>query len=64
VGTLHAVLLQGLLLCGLTREKAIAIAILYHAIPYCTITILGLYYFFRMRVSFKDISEMQKTGHV
>jgi glycosyltransferase 2 family protein len=61
VGTLHAVLLQGLLLCGLSREKAIAAALLYHAIPFCAITLLGLYYFFSMRISFKDISGMQKT---
>jgi uncharacterized protein (TIRG00374 family) len=60
VGTLHAVLLQGLLLCGLDREKAMATAILYHAIPYCAITLLGLYYFFRMRVSFKDIAALKK----
>jgi glycosyltransferase 2 family protein len=63
VGTLHAVLLQGLLLCGLERDKAIATAILYHAIPFCAVTLLGLYYFFRMRVSFKDISELKKTDH-
>jgi glycosyltransferase 2 family protein len=61
VGTLHAVLKQGLLLCGLSPEKAIATAILYHAIPYCTITLLGLYYFFKMRVSLKDISSMKNT---
>jgi uncharacterized protein (TIRG00374 family) len=57
VGTLHAVLLQGLLLCGLEREQATAVTILYHAIPYCTITLLGLYYFFRAHISFKDISQ-------
>jgi uncharacterized protein (TIRG00374 family) len=61
VGTLHAVLLQGLLLCGVNRETAIVTAILYHAIPYCAVTLLGLYYFFSMRVSFKDISALQKT---
>jgi uncharacterized membrane protein YbhN (UPF0104 family) len=62
VGTLHAVLLQGLLLCGLTREKAMVTAILYHAIPYCAVTLLGLYYFFKMRVSFKEISTVKKSA--
>jgi len=56
VGTLHAVLLQGLLLCGLPRDKAIAVTLLYHAIPYCTVTALGLFYFFHMHVTFKEIS--------
>jgi uncharacterized protein (TIRG00374 family) len=60
VGTLHAVLLQGLLLCGLERDKAMVTTILYHAIPYCTITILGLYYFFKMRVNFKDFAALKK----
>ncbi len=61
VGTLHAVLLQGLLLCGLPREKAIVTAILYHAIPFCSVTALGLFYFFRMRVSFKELSNLTTT---
>ena len=63
VGTLHAVLLQGLLLSGLAREKAIATALLYHAIPFCAITIVGLYYFFRMRLSFKEISKIETSEH-
>jgi glycosyltransferase 2 family protein len=57
VGTLHAVLLQGLLLCGLPREQATAVTILYHAIPYCSITLLGLYYFFRGHISLKEIEQ-------
>jgi uncharacterized protein (TIRG00374 family) len=56
VGTLHAVLLEGLSLCGLQKEKAQAVAILFHGIPYITITAIGLYYFFKMRISFKEIS--------
>jgi len=56
VGTLHAVLLQGLLYCGLPREKAVVVTLLYHAIPYLTVTALGLFYFFRTKVTFKEIS--------
>jgi uncharacterized membrane protein YbhN (UPF0104 family) len=61
VGTLHAVLLQGLLLCGLSREKASAVTILYHAIGYCTVTVIGLYFYFKMQVKVKEISEAEKV---
>lgn len=60
VGTLHAIMLEGLVLCGLARDKAQAVTILYHAIPYVTVTLLGLYYFFRLNITFKDISEAEK----
>jgi uncharacterized protein (TIRG00374 family) len=61
VGTLHAVLLQGLLLCGISREKATAVTILYHAIGFITVTIIGLFFYFRMQVKVKDISEAGKV---
>jgi uncharacterized protein (TIRG00374 family) len=61
VGTLHAVMLEGLTLCGMAHDKAQAVTILYHAIPYITVTLLGLYYFFSMNISFKDISEAKKA---
>lgn len=60
VGTLHAVMLEGLDLCGLARDKAQAVTILFHAIPYATVTLLGLYYFFKLNMTFKDISEAEK----
>ena len=60
VGTLHAVMLEGLVLCGVDRGKAQAMTILFHAVPYITVTLLGLYYFFKLNVSFKDISEAEK----
>jgi uncharacterized membrane protein YbhN (UPF0104 family) len=61
VGTLHAVLLQGLLLCGISREKATAVTILYHGIGYCAVTITGLYFYFKMHVKVKDLSEAGKV---
>jgi glycosyltransferase 2 family protein len=64
VGTLHAVLLQGLLFCGLPREKAIAVTLLYHAIPYCTVTLLGLFYFFRMRLTLKELTGKKISNDV
>jgi glycosyltransferase 2 family protein len=63
VGTLHFVLLQGLLLCGLDRDKAVAIALLYHGIPYFPMTALGLFYYFKMRISFKEISQAKNHLH-
>lgn len=60
VGTLHAVMLEGLVLCGLARNKAQAVTILYHAVPYGTVTLLGLYYFFKLNMTFKDLSEAEK----
>ena len=61
VGTLHAVLLQGLLLCGISREKATAVTILYHGIGYCTVTMTGLYFYFKMHIKVKDLSEAGKV---
>jgi hypothetical protein len=61
VGTLHAVMLEGLVLCGTARDKAQAVTILFHAVPYITVTLLGLYYFFSMNITFKDISEAEKS---
>jgi glycosyltransferase 2 family protein len=60
VGTLHAVLLQGLLFCGLDRDKAVAVTILYHAIPYFAVTALGLFFFFRMKLNLKEFSTAPK----
>lgn len=60
VGTLHAVMLEGLMLCGVERDKAQAVTILFHAVPYITITLLGLYYFFNLKITFKGISEAEK----
>jgi uncharacterized protein (TIRG00374 family) len=61
VGTLHAVMLEGLALCGMARDKAQVITIMFHAVPYITVTLLGLYYFFSMKITFRDISEAEKT---
>lgn len=57
VGTLHAVFLQGLMLCGVDRESAGATTICFHAVSWITVTLLGLYYYFRFGVKFKDISK-------
>jgi uncharacterized protein (TIRG00374 family) len=55
VGTLHAMLLQGLGMAGIAADKAGAIAVLYHASGYVTITVLGIIYFFSLRLSVNEI---------
>jgi uncharacterized protein (TIRG00374 family) len=60
VGTLHAVFLQGLMLCGVGRENAGVATIFFHAVAYLTVTGLGLYYYFSFGVKFKDISNASK----
>ena len=55
VGTLHAVLKQGLMLCDIETNKAVAVAAMYHAIGYTTVMVVGLYYFLRLRISFREI---------
>ena len=60
VGTLHAIMLQGLEILGMNADKARALIIIYHAVNYILITILGLYFFFRMKLSIKEISSAQK----
>jgi len=60
VGTLHAVFLQGLVLCGVPRDAAGAVTVLSHAIAYITVTLVGLYYYFSMHVSLKEISKQKQ----
>lgn len=61
VGTLHAMLSEGLTLLGVTVERAGAIAILYHAIGYIIITVLGIYFFFTTNVSMSEIGKAKET---
>jgi uncharacterized protein (TIRG00374 family) len=60
VGTMHALLLNGLGLVGVGADRAGAIAVLYHAIGYVTVTSLGLYYFFSIKLSFKMFGTIKK----
>lgn len=56
VGTLHAALLQGLTMVGVQVNRAGAMAILYHAVPYTTVTAVGIYFYFASNISFKEIT--------
>lgn len=55
VGTQHAVMLQGLEILGMDSDKARALAIIFHALNYVVINILGLIFFFSMKLSFREI---------
>jgi uncharacterized protein (TIRG00374 family) len=57
VGTLHAMMLSGMGLAGVAADKGGAIAVLYHAIGYVTIAAMGIYYFFSLKISMKEIKE-------
>ncbi|MBN1307164.1 MAG: flippase-like domain-containing protein [Chitinispirillaceae bacterium] len=62
VGTLHAMMLSGLAMAGVAADKAGAIAVLFHAIGYSTIAIMGIYYFFNLKISMKEIRESKESG--
>jgi glycosyltransferase 2 family protein len=61
VGTLHAVMLQALETFGMEIEKARALTILFHALSYLPVTIIGLIFFFRTDMTFKDISKADEA---
>jgi len=57
VGTLHAALKTGLTLTGIDPTKAMAIAVVYHALPFVTVTAAGLFFLFSLNIKFKDITQ-------
>lgn len=60
VGTMHAVMFQGLSILGMDGDHARALVIVYHAINYIPITILGLYFLFRADLSLGEIINAKK----
>lgn len=62
VGTLHAVMFQGLQILGMENDRARALTILYHVVNYMPITLVGLYFFFKMQLSLKDIQHAKETA--
>jgi hypothetical protein len=42
------------------RSRAIAVATLYHAIGYLTVTVAGLYFYLQMRISFREIGRAKE----
>jgi len=69
VGTLHAILLQGLTTAGMDPSVGGAVTLLYHAVCYVPITLVGLFFYFRTDMSFKEMTsasyqakELQKNA--
>lgn len=60
VGTLHTAMMSGINMLGLPADKAGAVVILYHALGYITIVVMGFFFFIRLKISFKDIKIMKK----
>jgi hypothetical protein len=60
-GTLHAAVQKGLVMTGCEANKAGAIAAIYHSVSYLTVSIIGLYYFFKLKISFKDIGQAKQS---
>lgn len=58
VGTLHAVLKKGLDLVGVSKENAAVVTVLYHAIGYIVVTIMGAVFFFTMKIK---VNELEKA---
>ncbi len=54
VGTFHEVAKQSLMFFRVPREPALALAIVFHAIHYVSITSIGLVLFFKSQMSFGD----------
>jgi len=57
VGTLHAVLLQGLVITGMEVGKARALVVLYHAVGYVAHTLIGLIFFAALNMKFREIKD-------
>lgn len=57
VGTLHAMMVHGMSQAGIPADTAGAIAVMYHAIGYVTISLMGIYYFFNLKITLKDIQK-------
>lgn len=60
VGTLHAVLQKGLGLLGVQGSGAAAITVLYHAIGYIVVTLMGIVFFFTLKLSVDDIGNAKQ----
>jgi uncharacterized protein (TIRG00374 family) len=55
VGTMQYFIILGLSVYGLTKDVALAYALVLHGLMYLSITILGIYFLYQMGLSFKSI---------
>jgi uncharacterized protein (TIRG00374 family) len=54
VGTYHAACMVGLMAFSLPKEKALSVALVVHAINFFPVTLLGLWYVIRDKISLRD----------
>jgi hypothetical protein len=57
LGTTQYACVVGLGLFGIGKSEAIAYSILYHALQFFPVTILGFYYLSKSQIRFRDISK-------
>jgi len=55
VGTMQYFIILGLSVYGLTKDLALAYALVLHGLMYLSITILGIYFLYQMGLSFRSI---------
>ncbi len=55
VGTYHAACVYGLMAFNLPKEEALSVALTVHAINFFPVTLLGLYYVMKDRISLRDV---------
>jgi len=55
VGTYHAACMYGLMAFNLPKEKALSVALIVHAMNFFPVTLLGLWYVIRDKISLRDV---------
>lgn len=60
IGTFHYAVALGLGLFNIPDEKALSVAIMLHAVNFFPITLVGLYFFWKERLSFSEISVLKE----
>jgi len=67
VGTYHGMVTLGLTLMGIPGDRAAGFAILLHALNFVPLTSLGLFFFWKMGLTFRETrrlaAEPEETGH-
>jgi len=62
VGTYHGVSVLGLTLLGVPGERAAGFAIVLHALNYIPLTVMGLIFFWRLGLSFRETSRLAEVA--
>ncbi len=63
-GTLELAIQSGLLLLGLSGDKAAAVAVSYHLIGWAAVVVVGLFAWLKMDISYSSLKLLHKNGRV